>query len=52
MVKHKSQAEYLLPETVEVLKKQLLKIEVEKAVSVLCTCAFYIVDYNPKFITD
>lgn len=52
MVMPESGAEYLLPETVEILKKQLLKIEMEKALSVLCTCAFYIVDYNPKFITD
>ncbi len=44
--------ELLLPESVEILKKQLLKIEVEKAISVLCTCIFYIVDYNSKFITE
>lgn len=44
--------EYLLPESVEILRKQLLKIEVEKAISILCTCAFYIADYNPKFITE
>lgn len=44
--------EYILPESVEILRKQLVKIEVEKAISVLCTCAFYIADYNSKFITE
>ncbi|MHB1418006.1 MAG: hypothetical protein ACYCX4_00220 [Bacillota bacterium] len=42
----------LPPEPIDILKKQLLKIQVEGAISVLCTCAFYISDYNPKFITD
>lgn len=46
------EVEHSLPELVEVLRKQLLKMDVEKAISVLCTCAFYIVDYNPKFITE
>lgn len=45
-------SEKVLPESVEILRKQLLKIEVEKSVSVLCTCAFYIVDYNSKFIDE
>lgn len=45
-------SEHLLPESVEILRKQLLKIEVEKAISVLCTCAFYIADFNSKFITE
>ena len=44
--------EYSLPELVEVLRMQLSKLEVERAISVLCTCVFYIVDYNPKFITE
>lgn len=38
------------PDTVEVLEAQLKKLEVEKWVYVLCTCVFYIVDYNPSFI--
>lgn len=41
---------FIQPDLTEVLRKQLLKVEREKAVSVLCTCAFYIVDYNPNFI--
>lgn len=44
--------EILPPELVEVLKNQLSKLDVEKVISVLCTCAFYIVDYNPKFIIE
>ncbi len=43
---------YLLPESIEILRKQLLKIEIDKSISVLCTCAFYIADYNSKFITE
>lgn len=41
-----------LPKSVEVLKKQIIKIETEELISVLCTCAFYIADYNPKFLTE
>lgn len=51
MVEVYGEVEYLVPESAEVLRKQLSKIRVEKILSVLCTCAFYIVDYNPKFIT-
>jgi hypothetical protein len=40
------------PELVEVLRNQLSKLEEEKSISVLCTCIFYIVDYNPKFIIE
>ena len=43
-------AEFLLPDSTEILQKQLLKIRYEKVVSVLCTCVFYIVDYNPRLI--
>jgi hypothetical protein len=44
--------EHILPEAIEILRKQLLKIENDKYISVLCTCAFYISDYNSKFITQ
>lgn len=40
----------LLPNSVEVLIQQLKKMQTEKVVSVLCTCTFYIAEYNPKFI--
>ena len=39
-----------VPEQSDILNKQLEKLSAEKAVYVLCTCAFYIVDYNPKLI--
>lgn len=42
----------VLPDLIEVLKNQLLKLQTEKIISVPCTCAFYIVDYNPKFIVE
>lgn len=44
--------ENILPQSADILKKQLSKIETENAISVLCTSAFYIVDYNSKFITE
>lgn len=39
-----------LPDSSSVLKKQLKKMEEEQLVSVLCTCAFYIADYNPNLL--
>lgn len=45
-------SQYTLAEQVEILKNQLIKMEVEKHIFVLCTCVFYIVDYNPKFIIE
>ena len=39
-----------LPDSVEILKSQLRKMEEEQKLSVLCTCAFYIMDYNPSFL--
>ncbi|WFA07921.1 hypothetical protein [Tissierella sp. Yu-01] len=41
-----------LPDPVKILNRQLLKIKTEDVVSVLCTCVFYIADYNPKFLLD
>ena len=40
----------ILPETIHILDKQLQKLKAEHTISVLCTSAFYIVDYNPKLI--
>ncbi len=42
----------LLPDLIEVLMKQLSKVEVQKVIPVLCTCVFYITDYNPKFLNE
>jgi len=39
-----------LPKQTDILNKQLEKLDKEQAVFVLCTCAFYIVDYNSKMI--
>ena len=41
-----------IPETPEILTKQIEKLSIENAVSVLSTCAFYIVEYNPRLIAD
>lgn len=42
----------LLPKSSDILYAQLKKIETEQALFVLCTCAFYILDYNPKLIVE
>ena len=42
--------ESIIPKTTDILKKQLEKIQNEKVVAVLCTCALYIVDYDPKLV--
>lgn len=36
----------------DILAAQLKKLNDEKALFVLCTCAFYISDYNPKLIEE
>lgn len=36
--------ETLLPDSMDILQGQLLKMKSEKSVSILCTCAFYIID--------
>lgn len=41
----------MLPDAGAVLKAQLRKMEEEQLVSVLCTCIFYIADYNPNLLT-
>ena len=40
----------ILPDAGSILKAQLKKLEEEQLVSVLCTCVFYIADYNPKLL--
>ncbi len=40
----------ILPDDGAVLKAQLKKMEDEQLVSVLCTCVFYIADYNPSLL--
>lgn len=41
----------ILPDSTSLLKAQLKKMEEEQLVSVLCTCVFYIADYNPNLLT-
>lgn len=40
-----------LPDTYEVLIAQIDKLSYDAAVYVLCTCVFFIIDYNPLLIT-
>lgn len=40
----------ILPDSSSVLNAQLKKMEEEQLVSVLCTCVFYIADYNPNLL--
>ena len=40
----------ILPDSTAILKAQLKKMEEEQLVSVLCTCVFYIADYNPNLL--
>lgn len=39
-----------LPDSVDILKAQLRNLEEKQLVLVLCTCVFYIVDYNPALL--
>ena len=39
-----------LPDSNEILHNQLLKMKSENSLAVLCTCIFYIAEYNPKLI--
>ena len=41
----------VLPDAGSVLKAQLRMMEEKQVVSVLCTCIFYVVDYNPNLLT-
>jgi len=40
----------IYPDMIEVLKKQTSMLSEEERLYVLCTCAFYIVDYNPNLL--
>lgn len=42
----------LFPNTTDILKAQLDILEAQTAVAVLCTCVFYIPDYNPNLISE
>ena len=40
------------PDSIPILEAQLLKMKIEHKISVLCTCVFYIGDYNPALLDD
>lgn len=41
-----------IPDAADILSAQLDKLKTEDALFVLCTCAFYIPDFNPKLIEN
>ena len=41
----------IVPDASVLLKAQLKMLNEEQLVSVLCTCVFYIADYNPKLLS-
>ena len=41
-----------LPDEIEVLNKQLKKLNEDNELYVLCTCVFYIAEYNSEFIYE
>ena len=46
------QYERILPDPADVLDIQLKKLKEDNALFVLCTCVFYIPDYNSKLIAE
>ena len=44
--------ERILPDPADVLGIQLKKLKEDNALFVLCTCVFYIPDYNSKLIAE
>ena len=42
--------DYLILDSIDILSGQIKKMLAESEVAVLCTCVFYIIDYNPKLI--
>lgn len=41
----------IVPDPADILKAQLKNLEEHQLVSVLCTCVFYLVDYNPALLS-
>lgn len=39
-----------LPDSTAILNKEIELLETENKISVLCTCSYYIAEYNPEFI--
>lgn len=40
----------IVPDSADILKAQLRNLEEHQLVSILCTCVFYLVDYNPALL--
>ena len=47
---HSMEIDCPLPEQISILKGQLIKIQSENVVAILCTCVFFIVEYNSKLL--
>ena len=41
-----------IPDHHRILESQINKMKNEQAIAVLCTCSFYIVDYNPALLGE
>ncbi len=41
-----------IPNQSKILSKQLEKLNIDNEIYVLCTCVFFIVEYNPKLLID
>lgn len=51
MIENKPKSDTIaVPDGIAVLKKQLQMLSEQEKIAVLCTCAFYIPDYNPNLI--
>ena len=47
----KSDGNSSLPSSIEILQQQVEKMSQDKILYVLCTCVFYINDYNPRLVS-
>jgi len=43
-------SESMIPDSMDILIKQIRRLKEQNELLVLCTCAFYIIDYNPELI--
>ena len=41
-----------VPDGIQILQEQLKRLSTDDAVAVLCTCVFYIIDYNPGLLAE
>ncbi len=50
LLSNPTKTDYPVPKSAGILNVQLNTISLEQKMAVLCTCIFYIVEFNPKFI--